>query len=55
MDKEEALQKLYELSQSSDTEEAHIEADGILLEMVATEIKSAYEDLVKSQGGFWYA
>jgi hypothetical protein len=53
MDKKEIIKKLDELS-DDDPEQAHIEADGILLAGMDPEIKEAYLR-AQSRITFWYS
>jgi len=51
MNKTELLQKLKDLSESYDTEGAHVRADEAIIEYINdVEIKSAFEEIEK-----WYA
>lgn len=49
-----AVQKLAELRDSGDPEAAHGEADRILLAVVPSEVRIAYNE-VRESVGFWYA
>ena len=55
MNQKEAIKRLQELEEDSgDNEEAHYEADAILLEFVPPKVKDAYLR-TRQIRGFWYA
>ena len=54
MTKEEAIAALAQITHG-DQEEAHSEADSILLRYVEPEVAQAWRDVSERCGGFWYA
>ncbi len=58
MTEEECIEKLQEWVNAGDTETAHGECDGIVLEFLKEKypkIAEKYEEVQGSHGGFWYA
>lgn len=55
MTEQEVIQALNEIKEGSDQEQAHGEADELILKFAPPAVRDAYEAACLRVGGFWYA
>lgn len=57
MNKAQTIKALHEIAERcrGDEEEAHIEADAVLLAAASPDVREAYEAVKVAAGGWWYA